>query len=145
METLNDDVTINDQPYMQPAKAGKDIDPASWLAHDEADLTGNVEVMVNGEPRTLRIAPITEKENNDLLKASRKFNKLDPKNPKMDFTEYRLRAIAYSLNKANPGNTITSEALLGRLTGQLTKIQEAVFRLSGLEVESRSDVTDFFG
>lgn len=143
METLKD-LSDSNEPYMEPAKASRDIDPASWLAHNDAIVTGSVDITVDNEPRSLLIAAITERENNDLLKASKKFNKLDPKNPKMDFTEYRLRAIAYSLNKANPGSAVTSEALQGKLTGQLTKIQEAVFKLSGLETETRTDVADFF-
>jgi hypothetical protein len=144
METLKDLSEETVSPYMEPVKASKDIDPAGWLAHDDSLVTGSVEITVKGEPRTLQIAAITERENNDLLKASKKFNKLDPKNPKMDFTEYRLRAIAYSLNKANPGSLVTAESLQGRLTGQLTKIQEAVFKLSGLETETRTEVADFF-
>lgn len=130
-----------------------DIDPNEWLTHDDSLITDTVTIQQGDKTVRLKIAALTEKEDNQLLKLARK---LDPKNPrgsgKIDFSRYRRLQIALSLSKASglvdTPQQITEAALGGKLTGHLTTIQKAIMKLSGMDMDDNSstpDLSEFFG
>ena len=147
MEKFNDPTPATDL-LVRPESATseiEDINPGEWPQHSDAGITGTVVITIDGKPRKLKIAAITEKENLKLLKSSRKLDKTNVRETKMDFQEYRLLSIAFSINKANPMSApITTVQLQEKLTGQLSKIQAEIFKLSGLESEESTNIADFF-
>lgn len=107
-----------------------DVDPSRWL-EQPTDMLGTVEV----DGVRLKIAALTEEETQRYLKMNRK---PDPRNPtappQLDPMAFRLAIIAASLNKANPSAVaIMPNQLITRKTGSLTKIQDAIMALSGME------------
>lgn len=124
----------------------EDVDLAHWLSgEDTADL---VDFFVLRDGKRLKIAAITDGEQQLIENASREVNPLNPKGPrKLNPGKWRRNLIALSINKANGVKNgergyVTEQALLQRPTGELTEIQKAIFKLSGfqdVDGTSRSD------
>lgn len=119
-----------------PAAEVRDIDPAEWLATQDGEMVGFVEV----EGVRLKIAALTEGETQSLMKRSRRPDPQRPGDPpKLDSMSFRLGMIVESLNKANPDKPpITANLLAGKKTGVLTQIQDAIMTLSGYNKEQPS-------
>jgi hypothetical protein len=126
-EEIEEPIVVPDGP--------QDIDPTEWLAgeREAAGVTGYV--VMDG--RRLKIAPITEGEDNQLLKASRRPDKQGKIGP--DFLLYRRLYIAKSLNKANPAKAISHDDLIVARSGYLSRLQKAIQEISGQEFQGASD------
>lgn len=107
-----------------------DADPNNWLAMP-SDMLGDVVV----DSVRLKISALTEEETQRLMRMNTKPDPARPTDPpRLDPMRFRLALIAASLNKANPNAVqITPNQLGSRKTGSLTKIQDAIMRLSGMD------------
>lgn len=130
-----------------PAIEGpEDIDPNEWLAHDDSTTTDHVFVQMGDREVRLKIAAITEAEDNVLLKASRKFDPKTKSAGKIDFSRYRKLVVAYSLSKAQgtekTPQAVNPDALGAKLTGHLTVIQKAIMKVSGMDMDESTPAAD---
>lgn len=119
----------------------QDIDPSDWLGKEDGESIGYVEV----EGSRLKIAALTEAETQRLIKLSRRPDPQRPGDPpRLDSSQLRLQTICASLNKANPDKPqITPNQLMGKKTGILTTIQEAIMNLSGMDTKIRPSSSFF--
>jgi hypothetical protein len=118
-----------DEPIVMGDAASEDVDIYEWLGRQNADATAFVEI----DGARIKIAALSEAEENRILKASRR---IDPKNPqqtRVDLLLYRRAMVAFSLGKA-AGKPVQPEQLEKMLPGRLTKLQTEIQKLSGHEV-----------
>jgi hypothetical protein len=126
----------------------EDIDPETWLAseYDPEDLTSYVELRAG----RVKVAAITEAEQDGIRRRS--LVPRDPKRPRGE-RELNMKLIRYwticvSMNKAYgypPGDPreLTPRKIeqSARLSGEITKISDEVFRISGYdEIASSTEV-----
>lgn len=121
-----------------PEAPQPDLDPASWLARDESDVTGYVSVRGG----RLKVGALTQGEMERLRKAASQPNPRDLKGERIvDGALLNRLIIAHALNKANPGSDISHEQLAGKLTGDLTEIVKTILAQSGFsEVGERQEL-----
>lgn len=131
--SVDDLEVLQSAPDVQPAE---DIDIDAWLT-EQADAGKHLsEVVIDG--RRIKIAAVTEGEENTLLRQSRRPNPQNPKERRVDMLVYRRSYVAFSLSKAN-GRTIVPEdpRILNMLPGVLTQLQTAIQKLSKYELPER--------
>jgi len=137
---------MDDEEYpAPPALVGvidQDVDPLKWLAVDDSMQVGRVQTSAG----PLKIAAITEQEFAMLMKRARVIDPMT-KQPRTQPMLLRRWLIAYSISKANGlegRNEIQADnpLLMKKLTGELTTIQQAVQKLSGLDDEGNSSKPD---
>jgi hypothetical protein len=145
--------TPDDEVGSIPIEQPEEMDLADWLsARDVAEL---VDFFVLHNGKRIKIAAITDREENTIRKSCLKINPQNPKGPRrLDATAWRQMLIAVSINKASgkrdgDAGFVTPTALAARPTGELTSIQQSILKLSGWSEEdmgTRSeDATAFFG
>lgn len=137
-------VALDDDPVVLPiAPESQDIDAISWLG-SEAERAKEVGFFEIDDGRRLRIAPITEAEDNLMLRQSRRPNKASGGKIEVDMILYRRRYIALSLTKGDPGHPVDEAQLNGALSGTLSRLFKAIFLLSGGE-STKPELPDPFG
>ena len=132
-------VTESDNlPEVGPTEA--DLDPAAWLARDDALIKGRIKV----QGGYLVCGGLTEAEYQKLRNEIRQVNPRNPTDPNgiVDNAKLSRKVIAYSINKANgligTGNEIKPDSLMNKLTGDNLELMRGILRLSGLqEAEER--------
>lgn len=130
-----DSAEVVEQPAVTEPQ---DIDIHAWLGQQSAQATDYVEF----DDGRVKIAAVSEVEENRLMKAARR---VDPKNPgqtKVDVLLYRRLYVAFSLGKAS-GTTIDPDKLNGMLPGKLTRLQREIQRLSAYEVQPQAQIDPF--
>lgn len=123
---------LESQPDVQPAE---DIDIDAWLSDQAAASKEMGEVVIEG--KRIRIAVVSEGEENRLIKQSRRPNPRDPRELKVDMLAYRRAYVAFSLSKAY-GKAILAESLEHMPPGNLTRLQNAIQELSKYELPERN-------
>lgn len=118
----------------------QDIDAISWLA-GEAERSAVVGFYEFPDGRRLKIAPVTEAEDNLLIRQS--YRPIRGK-VQLDYLLHRRRYVAFSLSKADPSHKVDESQLSGALSGNLTQLQKAITLLSGGEI-TRPEMPDPFG
>lgn len=130
---------LESQPDVEPAE---DIDLDTWLTEQAAAGKEIGYVVIDG--KRIKIAPVTEGEENRLIRASRRPNPSSPKEMKFDPILFRRTYVAFSLSKAN-GGVISPEdpRIVNMLPGVLTKLQNEINRLSKYDVPERQQIDPF--
>lgn len=121
-------------------EAIQDIDPASYLAEDDSDLVGFVNVKTKTGIRRLAIAALTEKEIGMAQKQATSPDKTRRGATVFDGVVFKRALVAMSLSKVT--KTVVMPDHLGqKLSGSITIIADAITKLSGFadEKESESD------
>lgn len=118
----------------------EDVDIEQWLAGQaaEAGRIGYADI----EGKRIKIAMVTEGEENKLLKASRRPVAGNRNNLKMDPLVYRREYVAFSLSKAN-GRTVFADSLVNLPPGVLTRLQQAINRLAKYEGAKQQDPFEY--
>jgi len=121
----------------------QDIDIDAWLTDQAAAAKETGEVVIDG--KRIKIAVVSEGEENRLIKRARRPNSKDPRDTKVDMLLYRREYVAFSLSKAY-GRPVLAEALESMPPGNLTKLQNEIQRLSKYEhPEHQLDPFSFLG
>jgi hypothetical protein len=137
---------INQQAGEIPEDA-VDIDPRQWLQHEDNLV---VDYVLTRAGR-LKIAALTESENDNVRKAAEK-----PRNPgkpqlgkEINLKLLRLWTIAFSLNKAygywGTPNELTADAIIknNKLAGEITTIVTKITEISGYKEEGSESASSF--
>jgi hypothetical protein len=143
---------LEDSAQVEEPEA-EDIDIDQWLSEQAqaGDAIGHVIVAgPDGKSRRLKIAAITEGEENKLLKGSKRPDPKNPREMRVDPLIYRRNYVAFSLLKAHHGRTpddaelaVRREALVRLAPGALTKVQNAIQELSQYERPQQERVDPF--
>ncbi len=112
----------------------EDIGIEQWIAGQAAQSQQVSTIDVGG--KAIKIAAVSEGEENRLLKQSRKPNP-QTREMKVDPLVYRRLYVAFSLTKAN-GRTIQPDSLIQMPPGTLTRLQTEIQKLSQYELPERN-------
>jgi hypothetical protein len=133
-------LSVDDVQALESApvvEAAEDIDIDEWLTGQAAASKATDVVVIEG--KRIRIAAISEGEENKLIKQSRKLDPRDPRGPgKVDMLAYRRAYVAFSLAKAS-GKPVFPEQMEAVPPGNLTRLQNAIQTLSKYEAPERPD------
>ncbi len=132
----------------------EDIDVDEWLS-DEATKSiqpGHVDL----DGRRLKVMPITEDQENALIRMARKPDPKNPREHKTDVLAYRRLYIAFSLGMAsgrvswplNSPDLVELQQLANKLKpilpGKLTRLQNEIQRLSAYDLPDQQPRVDPF-
>jgi hypothetical protein len=114
----------------------EDIDIEAWLTEQAQAGKEFGEVVIDG--KRIKVAPITEGEENRLLRSSRRPNPQNPKEQKVDMLVYRRAYVAFSLSKAYSRTIMPDDSrVVDMLPGVLTCLQVEIQKLSKYEIPER--------
>jgi len=131
--SVEDLQALEAQADVRPAD---DVDIDEWLTEQAAAAKEFGEVVIEG--KRIKVAPITEGEENKLLRQARRPDPRNPREQKTDIMAYRRSYVALSLSKAYGRSVLPEDPrILGMLPGVLTKLQTTINELSKYEVPER--------